>query len=272
MVKFLNNEGQHLYSSGDDRKWQSVTGIIHSLCEPFPKEEKALSSSKNRKSKWYGIPVDEILQAWSNENKRSTELGHWYHERMEHQLLQEEVSSSSYQIIAPRMLLGNKIAGEQRLKNNAIYAEHLLYLESALIAGQVDKIETINYELSISDHKTNKKIDKESYVDWEGVSKKMLYPVEHLDDCNLNHYTLQLSLYAFIILKYSPLLKLKELALNHVEFEIEGEDKYGYPVYRRDVKGAFIVKSVTVYKVPYMLMECKRIVEWVTKNNKANNK
>lgn len=267
MVTFLNNEGQHIYDSGDGRKWQSVTGIVHSLCNPFP-EDAVEKCSTNKKSKWYGVSPDDIRQAWADENKRSTELGHWYHERMEHQITHELIKSTDRQILPPRMLLGNKIAGDQRLLNNAIYPEYLLYLESALIAGQVDRIDTINYEIFVCDYKTNKKIDKESYVDWEGRSKKMLYPVEHLDDCNMNHYTLQMSLYAYILMRYQPLMNIKELALNHVEFEIESEDKWGYPIYKKDEKGDYIVKNITVYKVPFLKMEATKIVEWVTKNNK----
>ena len=35
----------------------------------------------------------------------------------------------------------------------------------------------------------------------------MYKPVNHLDDCNLNHYNLQLSIYAYIIKKHNPKLK-----------------------------------------------------------------
>ena len=265
ILKF--HSSNHLYDSGDDRKWQSVTGVIHKFVNPFDADTIAVKSSKNAKSKWFGMTPDDIKQAWADENKRSTDLGSWYHKTQEDLILNEEIKTTNREIIYPKYIGDVKYAQSQRLLNNSIYTEHMLYLESAMLAGQVDRIDIENYELTIQDHKTCKSIDKESYVGWDG-SKKMLAPLEHLDDSNYWHYALQLSLYANIILRYSPLLKLKDLILNHVEFEAEGTNQYGYPIYRQEPNGDYIVKSVTPYKVPYLARECKDIIANITKNNK----
>ena len=42
----------------------------------------------------------------------------------------------------------------------------------------------------------------------------MYNPVSHLDDCNLNHYNLQLSIYAYIIKKHNPKLRVGNLKFN----------------------------------------------------------
>jgi hypothetical protein len=48
----------------------------------------------------------------------------------------------------------------------------------------------------IPTHNTNKKIEKKSYFNQKArKSVKMKYPLNNLDDCNFNHYQLQLSLY-----------------------------------------------------------------------------
>ena len=44
-----------------------------------------------------------------------------------------------------------------------------------------------------------KEIKKESYKNWEGISEKMSPPLQNLDDCNFIHYSLQRSIYMYII-------------------------------------------------------------------------
>ena len=59
----------------------------------------------------------------------------------------------------------------------------------------------------------------------------MYKPLSHLDDCNLNHYNIQLSIYMYIILKHNPKLKTWEINnVQHVSFEKEGENAHGYPI------------------------------------------
>ena len=54
----------------------------------------------------------------------------------------------------------------------------MVYLKSAGICGQSDLVEVVNGKVSIIDYKTNKEIKMQSYVDWEGISQKMQFPVK----------------------------------------------------------------------------------------------
>jgi hypothetical protein len=47
----------------------------------------------------------------------------------------------------------------------------------------------------------------------------MLYPLTHLDECNYNHYQLQLSTYAWMLQKINPDFVIKDLILNHYDHE-----------------------------------------------------
>lgn len=47
----------------------------------------------------------------------------------------------------------------------------------------------------------------------------MLYPLNNLDDCNFNHYQLQLSTYAWMLQKINPNFVIKDLILNHYDHE-----------------------------------------------------
>jgi hypothetical protein len=45
----------------------------------------------------------------------------------------------------------------------------------------------------------------------------MKYPLNTLDDCNYNHYQLQLSTYAWMLQKINPDFIIKDLILNHYD-------------------------------------------------------
>lgn len=261
MIQF--QESDHKYSSilSDDIEWISVTKLIHALIEPFDRYETAKKCSIKKPgkypNKWCGFSVEEILSAWEGENNRSTELGHWYHSKRENELY-----NSDLQVIKPIISNGKKVASDQRLQEG-IYPEHIVYLESSGVCGQVDKPEVIKGILNINDYKTNKTIQKKGFANWEGITKKMLKPVQHLDDCTFNHYSLQLSLYAYMILRHNPLLTLGKLTIEHVTFETESMDKYGYPITKLSDNKEPIIKDVTLIDVPYMLKEVQQILHWV---------
>ena len=98
------------------------------------------------------------------------------------------------------MLIGVKIASDQKLEPG-VYPEHLAYLKSAAICGQADLVTIVNGKVNITDYKTNKEIKEKGFTNWEGITSKMYKPLSHLDDCNLNHYNIQLSIYMYIYIK-----------------------------------------------------------------------
>jgi hypothetical protein len=75
-------------------------------------------------------------------------------------------------------------------------------------------------EIICIDHKTNKKLDFKGGFDTATKSSaKMLYPLNTLDDCNYNHYQLQLSTYAWMLQKINPNFVVKDLILNYYDHE-----------------------------------------------------
>ena len=261
MISF--KEDGHIYSSIVDpaRKWLGVTTLVSKLHEKFPREEKAQSCSTRKPgkwpNKWYGVSPQDILAAWDGEANRSKELGHQYHAK------REEALYGQPGVVVPIWENGVKIARDQKL-SNGIYPEHLVYLDSIGICGQSDLVIVEDNLLSIRDYKTSKEIRREAFgKDSYLGPKMMLTPVAHLQDCEFNHYALQLSIYAYIIQKHNPLFKVKELIIEHVKFEIESEDQWGYPIYKRDDNNEFIVKEIEEIKLPYMAKEVQAIINWL---------
>jgi hypothetical protein len=142
----------------------------------------------------------------------------------------------------------------------------MVYLKSIGICGQSDLVEVVNGRVHIIDYKTNKEIKTESFKNWEGVSSKLLFPVDHLDDCNYNHYALQLSIYMYIILKHNPKLSAGDIYIHHVSFEEEDKDEFGYPITKYSSNGDPIVKEVIAMKMPYLKEEVINIINWLHDN------
>jgi hypothetical protein len=195
-------------------------------------------------------------------------FGTWYHNQREKDLLSCDTISREdiiVPIIKPLEIDGFKQAPEQKL-SDGIYPEHLVYLKSAGICGQADRVEVVNNVVNVYDYKTNKEIKKESYTNWEGVSDKMLGPVSHLDDCNLNHYNIQLSLYMYMILKHNPKLKPGKLIIEHIVFEEAGKDAYDNRVVYYDEFGEPKVKEIVHYELPYLKTEVISIINHLRDN------
>ena len=73
----------HSYKCDTGINWTSVTSVVSSYVQPFDSKAQAIKSSRNKRSKWYKMPVEEILQAWEDELNRSLMLGNFYHNQRE---------------------------------------------------------------------------------------------------------------------------------------------------------------------------------------------
>lgn len=261
----------HKYQSldpDDQITWLGVTTFVGMFKQKFDPVVQSLKSSLNKKSKWYGMTPKEIQGHWVSETNRAIGNGSFYHDQRESDLL--SIDSIQRQgvnipIIKPIIMDGVKHSPVQRL-TEGIYPEHFVYLKSAGLCGQADRVEVVKSIIDIIDYKTNKKLEKESFKSWDGTYKMMTGPCEHLQDCNFNHYALQLSAYMFIMLKHNPTYKPGKLTLHHVIFEKTGEDKFGNPILKRDHNNETIVQAVVPYEVSYLKTEIRSMLTWLQDN------
>lgn len=269
MAIVFKEEG-HTYESNDQDQidWVSVTSLVGKFKEPFDGKTIAKKSSKNKRSKWYGMTPKEILDAWENEKNRAIKLGNWYHNQREADMLElDTIQREGVEVPIIKPLVkenGNKLAPEQKL-SDGLYPEHLVYLKSAKLCGQADVVEVVNGVININDYKTNKEIKEKGFTNWEGITKKLYNPVSHLDDCNLSHYNLQLSIYAYIIKKHNPKLKIGKLVIQHVKFKQVGEDSNGYPI-NEHVDGEPVLENIKIYELPYLRDEVNSLMMWIKDN------
>ena len=269
MAIIFKEEG-HVYESNDndDIQWVSVTSLVGKFKHKFDRDGQAKKSSKNKRSKWYGMTPKEILEEWDNETKRAIKLGNFYHNQREADMLGlDTIGKYGVEVHIIKPIIdekGIKIAPNQKLEEG-VYPEHLVYLKSAGLCGQADVVEVVNGYININDYKTNKEIKEKGFTNWEGITKKMYKPISHLDDCNLNHYNLQLSIYAYIIKKHNPKLKIGKLTIQHVKFKQVGEDSNGYPI-NEHVNGEPVLEEIKIYELPYLKDEVTSLIMWIKDN------
>lgn len=94
-----------------------------------------------------------------------------------------------------------------------IYSEAIIYSKEIEIAGTVDLLiyDKETKTLDICDWKTSRQIETTSF----GSKKGTTAATSHLLDCNFNHYSLQLSLYAYI-LENSYNFQINKLKILHL--------------------------------------------------------
>ena len=86
-LKFI--EEGHVYESTTEEKikWTSVTSLVGKFKPKFDRDGQAKKSSKNKRSKWYGMTPKEIIAAWDGETDRAIKLGNFYHNQRESDML-----------------------------------------------------------------------------------------------------------------------------------------------------------------------------------------
>lgn len=237
------HDKDHRYVSDTGEQYTSVTTIVGLYKEVFPEIKASESCVLKEGGKWFGMNPVEVRKIWRDERDRSTTMGTWYHKTREDAIVNP---------IQCPVVHGVKQSLSQGALKDGIYPEYIVYHPEYGIAGQIDYLEVKKNKFRIVDYKTSKEVHMKSFL-----NKTMKPPLNRVPDCSLYHYNLQLSLYAAMIMYHNPQMKIGELVIEHVTFEIKELDKYGYPVYEQLANGDYIVKDIIPFKLPYMANEVK---------------
>lgn len=167
----------------------------------------------------------EILDEYARKRKESTDRGTEIHSRLENEFYNKtNFNFSKYGF--------EELTGEFTCKKDyyeldldrGVYPEYFLSITSddglLKVAGMIDLLIKDGNDIWICDHKTNKEIKKTSYYDKNKKSHVMMkYPLNNLMDTALSHYSLQMSLYAYILQTLRPELNIKGLVLHHIDHD-----------------------------------------------------
>jgi len=179
-------EDTHQYIDDEtNEEYTSVSVVLSQFKKPFDSEYWA-----EKKAKDYGTSKDEVLSLWEEVKDTACFRGKNYHKLMEDFILfdkRETDADSLYNSFSRNLdKMGDGII--------TIDAEKLLYNTQYKVAGTADVI--INHsgrEFSIMDFKTNRQ-----FRYFSKYKEFLLPPIDHLQACEFNNYTMQLSLYAYM--------------------------------------------------------------------------
>ena len=207
--KFSNvifHEKDHHYFI-DGKEAISSTTIIKKYEKPFDSEYWSA-----RKAPELGMTPEEVAAMWEDQGTRASFKGTKVHSYIENALANKilpfeeqagvmmencgEIISAYDKII----LMVDEFLNDIKDKMLPIRSEVIIGDSEHLIAGMVDQIfyNLKSKKLELWDWKTNKKID-------EKTQYKLLKPLSHLSNSKLDIYSLQLSLYKYIIEKNTNL-------------------------------------------------------------------
>jgi len=208
-------EEGHIYQIKNENSFFnpiSVTTIIHKFFPDFNADliiDKMFKSNRLAE-KYKGKTKEEIKKEWEENGRIASELGTKMHADIERFLNQEDVLDEN--TIEFKFFLNFWNSFITQYPNYKPYrTEWLVYDEDRRIAGSIDcSLESENGDIILIDWKRSKEIKCENKYE------KGHFPFEMLDNCNYNHYMLQLNIYRHILeTKYNKKIIYMMLVILH---------------------------------------------------------
>ena len=214
------NTDTHVYklSSRSDLLFTSVTTFVHQFFEKFDAEKIATKLVQSHPRYIYRT-AESVLLDWEKSRQHGTNV----HKEIENWIEKDIQPIEAQSIVALRWIENYK-----QIENIEIFSEVIIYSVELGIAGTIDLLvlNKMTGQYEIVDWKTSKKINKKSYKGKMGIKSA----TRNIMDCNYYHYSLQLSLYRYILEKYYG-LKIK----NQMIIQLQNDDAKEYSLeYMKD--------------------------------------
>jgi len=249
--KFFENG--HYYEYKGKRVGISVTRFIEQYCNEFDAqavaEKVAIKQNKT---------VQEVLDEWNYKNKFACAKGSTCHE-----FAQSLWSGNKWKWIDFNDDHNYNMA-VIKIQNQAHnfyedYQDRLEHLADEFVVGSPEYdicsaidhlfINKLTGGLVLVDYKTNSDIHKT-----EKYAKNMKVPLSHLKDYTLNHYFIQLSIYRYLVEKYTN-LKIEEMFIVYFSENIENYEIIEIPYLKNEVEKILENRRVkNMNSVPVLLL------------------
>lgn len=226
-------EDGHYYEYKGERVGISVTRLIEEYCNEFNAEEVAerVATKQNK-------TIQQVLDEWEYKNKFACEKGSTCHE-----YAQSLWSGGNFE---PKVIYDVKyFEAVEKIQEQAKsfyydYIGHLEHLADEFVVGSEEYdiasaidhlfINKLTGGLVLVDYKTNSDIHKS-----EKYAKNMKVPLQHMKDFTLNHYYIQLSIYKYLLEKYTS-LEVSEMFIVYMSENIENYEIIEIPYLEKEVK------------------------------------
>lgn len=211
-------EESHSYTDSLGTAYTSATGWIKQFEADSDWDMILERSAKKQK-----VPKDELKAKWDYNGEYARTLGTEIHSVMENLWIKKDYRAKpivyNYDGMKEDFDFRKERCKGIFKKMKQIYipiaSELIVYDQPNGICGTIDFlcINKKTKKFEIIDWKTSKKFT--TFNDYQ----KMKAPFNHLDDCNTNHYALQLSLYKYILEKYTD-IKISKMSI----YQIPGKE------------------------------------------------
>lgn len=181
---------KYFLKSDPSLNFTSVTTFVDQFFEKFDSKKVAKKLVENH-PKYSNSTIEELINEW----KIAADHGTFVHEEIENWIKNKIIPSENKSKFGIRWLHQYK-----KKCNLEILSEIILYSEELKISGTVDILALNRYtgKYDIIDWKTSKKINKRSFNRKMGTKTS----THNIMDCNFSHYSLQLSLYRYLLERY----------------------------------------------------------------------
>ena len=237
------HEEEHFYTLNDYRFGISATSLIETYAQEFDSDGISQMVANKR-----GISQKEVLDEWKKENKFSCIKGSCIHLKaqslwmgtdyeIDYNTIDDTIDKDrlkkEYDIMSKQ---ATDFYNDYKDMYDMIQDEFIVWSKEFDIAGSIDGImyNKNTQQCCILDFKSNKDLQFKSKY-----RKKMKVPLHELDDVNGQHYYIQLSIYKYLIEKYTN-IKVDELFI--VYFNINAD-------------------SYEIIEIPYLKNEVEEILE-----------
>lgn len=227
-------EKDHHYEYKGERIGMSVTRLIEEYTQEFDSqaiaERVALKENKT---------IQEVLNEWKQKNEWACKKGSICHEyaqscwNKEIQMIDKQLyTQPQKQTLLWIFNQTDNFYNDYKNRLEHLADEYVIGSEEYNIASAIDHlfINKITGGLVLVDYKTNSDIHKN-----ERYAKNMKVPLSHLKDTTLNHYAIQLSIYKYIVEKYTD-LKFEEMFIVWFSENIENYQIIEVPYLEKEVK------------------------------------
>ena len=186
--RYTNTLTNEVYTSG--------TTFIGKFHKKFNALEVA-TKLVNTNLKYKGRTVEGIIAEWDEAGAMGTRIHKYLEDHLNKVLDLGKLPSNHTTRVKQLIEAWDGLCLIDIYKEWEIVPEMILYLDEHKLAGQSDLV-LLNHrekKFKVLDYKTNKKgVSREAYK-----NETMFAPVEHLPECKFSHYSLQLSLYSFML-------------------------------------------------------------------------
>ena len=225
-------EENHTYTYKDKPISIGATGLIEQYTQDFDAQAVA-----ERVAEKQGKSVQEVLDEWKQKNEWACEkghLGHCYAQETWEQLYPSPIwfDDEEKRIAINRICnQADNFYNDYKDRLELVYNEYVIGGYEYNLASAIDAlfINKLTGGLVLVDYKTNSDIHKN-----EKYAKNMKVPLSHLKDTTLNHYAIQLSIYKYLVEKYTN-LKIEEMFIVWFSENIENYEIIEIPYLKDEV-------------------------------------